>query len=57
MPEAGQEVVGTITAYGPWYYQFGMVMVAIAIPAVLTVGLIWLDRKVLKIFHPEDAGQ
>ena len=47
--------MGTITAYGPWYYQFGMVLVAIAIPAVLTVGFLWLDKKVLKILHSDDA--
>lgn len=49
--------MGTITAYGPWYYQVGMVLAAIAVPAVLTVGFIWLDRRVLRIFHSEDPDR
>ena len=49
--------MGTITANGPWYYQVGMVLIAIAIPAVLTVGFLWLDKRVLKIFHAEDTDQ
>ena len=43
-----------ITAQGPWYIQFGMVLLAIAIPAVLTVAAMWLDKRYFKIFHSEE---
>ena len=43
-----------ITAHGPWYIQWGMVLVAIAIPAVLTVALLWLDKRYLKKLHAEE---